>query len=148
LVAVGLLCGIAVVAVLLVTLGLRAANGGDSNSGASSAGLPQAPAAQRARDDAAAVSYRLSGRTVTVVAGRRSTLAGDLRGRRVSLQCGFLDFNGAALSEGVGRWPRSGSRVSFMLDSRASGSPQFCELSRGADGPALSRAVFRSAPTS
>jgi hypothetical protein len=146
--AIGLLCGIAVVGVLLVTLGLRAANGGGSHSATRSAGTPQAPAAQRGRDAAAALSYRLSGRTVTVVAGRRSRLAGDLRGRRVSLQCGFLDFNGAALSEGVALWPRSGSRVSVLLDSRANGNPQFCELSRGTNGPALSRAVFGPAPAS
>ncbi len=146
--ALGLLCGIAVVGVLLVTLALRAANGTDVDSGGSHATAPRAPAAQRARDAAAAVSYRLTGRTVTVVAGRRSTLSGDLRGRRVSLQCGFLDFNGAALSEGAARWPRSGSRVSVLLDSRAGGNPQFCELSRGADGPALSRAVFGPAAPS
>jgi hypothetical protein len=128
---------------LLVTLAVRAADRVDVGSGAGHSTAPRAPAAQRARDSAAAVSYRLSGRTLTVVASSRSNLTGDLRGRRISVQCAFLDFNGAALSEGTARWPRSGSRFIVQLDARASGNPQFCELSRGADGPPLSRAVFR-----
>jgi hypothetical protein len=142
--AVGLLCGIAVLAVLLITLALRAVGTVDDGSGSGDSASPHKSDAQRARDGTAAVSYRLSGQTVTVLAGRRSKLAAALRGRRVSLQCAFLDLNGAALSQGTALWPRYGRGVRVQLDERAGGNPQFCELSRRPNGAALSRAVFRA----